>query len=141
MGKKLFEKSGLLKKLKSIKHIEVIIAILFALIILLVFFSSSGNLGSSAKQSISAATPATAYAKEIENKLESIITKLDGAGNVSVMVMCDENTSENNSTPKIVSAVVVSSGASDVFVKLNIIKTVEALLNLDTKNIEVLSGK
>jgi len=54
------------------------------------------------------------------------------------MVMCDEE--ENDATPKIVSAVVVSSGANNVGVKLNIIKTVEALLKLNAKNIEVFQG-
>lgn len=123
--------SGFFKKLKSIKHIEVIVAVLLALVVLLVFFSSS-NAINQAGSSNSAMT----YSTKIENKLESLLEQIEGAGEVNVMIMCDGET-EN---AKIVSAVVVSSGAGDVFVRLEIIKAVQALLNLDAKNIEVLKG-
>ena len=128
--------SGVLKKLKSIKHIEIILAVLLGLIILLVYFSSTNTL---VHNKVTVSTQIGTYLSEIENKLASLIAQIEGAGRVSVMVMSDEN-NDNEETPKIVSAVVVASGANNVFVKLEIIKAVEALLGINPQNIEVLAG-
>lgn len=129
--------SGLWKRLKSIKHIEVIIAVLFALIVLLVYFSSTANPEPN-KQNISSNST---YTSQVEAKLENLLSKIDGAGKIDVMVMCEsEGVQPEDQIPSIKSAVVVASGASDVFVRLEIIKAVEALLKIDAKNIEVLKG-
>jgi len=133
--------SGLFKKLKSIKHIEIILAVLFGLIVLLVYFSTTNALTSSTNSTNSSLSGVSAYTSEIEQKLENLLCKINGAGNVEVMVMCEDNIKlETDTVPKLVSVVVVASGADDVFVKLNIIRAVQALINLDTANIEVLSG-
>ena len=77
----------------------------------------------------------------MEAKLENLLSKIDGAGKIDVMVMCEsEGVQPEDQIPSIKSAVVVASGASDVFVRLEIIKAVEALLKIDAKNIEVLKG-
>ena len=130
--------SGLWKRLKSIKHIEVIIAVLFALIVLLVYFSSTANPEAN-RQNISSNST---YTSQVEAKLETLLSKIDGAGKIDVMVMCEsEGVQPEDQIPSIKSAVVVASGASDVFVRLEIIKAVEALLKIDAKNIEVLKGE
>lgn len=133
--------SGLFKKLKSIKHIEIILAVLFGLIVLLVYFSSTNALTSSTNSTTSSLSGVSAYTAEIEQKLENLLCKIDGAGSVEVMVMCEDNIKlETDTVPKLIAVVIVSSGADNVFVKLNIIRAVQALMNLDTANIEVLSG-
>ena len=130
--------SGLWKRLKSIKHIEIIIAVLFALIVLLVYFSTTSSLGSAKTQNLSLGA---SYATQVEAKLENLLSKIDGAGKIDVMIMCEsEGVQTEDQIPNIKSAVVVASGASDVFVRLEIIKAVEALLKIDAKNIEVLKG-
>ena len=130
--------SGLWKRLKSIKHIEIIIAVLFALIVLLVYFSTTSSHGSAKTQNLSLGA---SYATQVEAKLENLLSKIDGAGKIDVMVMCEsEGVQTEDQIPSIKSAVVVASGASDVFVRLEIIKAVEALLKIDAKNIEVLKG-
>ena len=130
--------SSLWKKLKSIKNIEIILAVLLGLVVLLVFFSSSG-----AKNGVVNNSSAfqNSYVSEIEYKLENLISKIEGAGTVDVMIMCegDEKSSEDP-YPTVVSAVVVSSGADSTKVRLDIIRAVEALLGLKTANIEVLKG-
>lgn len=130
--------SSLLKKLKSIKNIEIILAVLLALVVLLVFFSSKGASGGV----VSNVSDTNPYVSEIEQKLENLISKIDGAGQVEVMIMCeaDEDSKSQNPYPTVVSAVVVSSGAESTKVKLDIIRAVEALLGLKTSNIEVLKG-
>lgn len=129
--------SGILKKLKSIKHIEIILAVLLGLIILLVYFSSTGSASTTKTPHIT--TQTNTYLSEVENKLENLISNISGVGKVSVMVMGDTN-DEDDETPKILSAVVVATGANDAFVKLEIIKACEALLQIKASNIEVLVG-
>ena len=130
--------SGLWKRLKSIKHIEVIIAVLLALIVLLVYFSSTAASQGANTQNMSSNA---SYTSQVESKLENLLSKIDGAGKIDVMIMCEsEGVQTEDQIPNIKSAVVVASGASDVFVRLEIIKAVEALLKIDAKNIEVLKG-
>lgn len=129
--------SSLWKKLKSIKNIEIILAVLLGLVVLLVYFSSMG----ANKGAVNNITYSNSYVQEIEYKLEKLISSIDGAGKVDVMIMC-EGEDEINQTqyPKVVSAVVVSSGADSTKVKLDIIRAVETLLGLKSANIEVLKG-
>lgn len=132
--------AGMFKKLKSIKHIEIILALLIAVIILLVYFSSSGS-EKTQKTITTSTTSASIYTQEIEEKLANILSKINGAGDVSVMIMLANQTElETTKLPDISSVIIVSSGAKDVKVKLELIKAVESLLNLNTKSIEVLEG-
>ena len=126
--------SGFLKKLKSIKHIEMILAILIGLIVILIFFSSISSASNSSER-----TTSSNYIDNIETKLENLISEIDGVGRVEVMLMGEkeENSPEHQ---KIVSAVVVTDGANNVSVKINIIKAVQTLLKLDSSCIEVLKG-
>lgn len=129
--------SSLWKKLKSIKNIEIILAVLLGLVVLLVYFSSVGANKGVANN----ITYSNSYVQEIEQKLENLISSIDGAGQVEVMIMCEgDDEITKTEYPKVVSAVVVSSGADSTKVKLDIIRAVEALLGLKTANIEVLKG-
>jgi len=134
--------SDLFKKLKSIKHIEVILAILFGLIILLVYFSSafSSDTNKNNKNNESQST-VSEYVIEIEDKLSTILSRINGAGKVSVMIMVEKETQlETTVLPNIASVIIVAEGAGNVWVKLEIIKAVEALLDLSASSIEVLIG-
>ena len=134
--------ANLFKKLKSIKNIEIILAVLFALIILLIYFSSStSNSFTNNKSENNNLSAISIYTTEVEEKLTNILSKINGAGNVDVMIMTDNNIDEKeDSIPNIKSVIVVAEGAKNVWVKLEIVKAVEALLNLSTSNIEVLVG-
>ena len=78
--------SGIFKKLKSIKHIEIILAVLLGLIVLLVYFSSTSSLQSN-KTTVTTST--NIYLQEVENKLENLISEINGAGRVSVRLMSE----------------------------------------------------
>lgn len=124
------------KKLKSIKHIEILIAVLFGVILLTLYLTtiSSDNTKSSSTSS--------GYTFQVEDRLENVLSKIDGVGNVSVMVMLEEGAELNSEVvPKVNSVIVVAGGAKDYKVKLEILKACETLLNLPTQNIEVLIGK
>lgn len=118
---KWFENLKIFQKLKNIKHIEIIIAIIFAVIILLIYLSST-NLTSTSKSS----------STNLESRLETILSDIDGAGNVSVLI--------NDSNDQIDGVIVVASGADNVFVKMNILKAVETVLKIPTAQIEILVG-
>lgn len=114
--------SKLFQKLKSIKHIEIIIAIIFAVIVLLIYLSSVNPV----KRTQSSAST------NLETRLESILSDIEGAGNVSVLI--------NNTDNQIDGVIIVASGADNVFVKMNILKAVETVLKIPTAQIEILVG-
>ena len=119
------------------------------------------------------------YSETLERKLENVLNKISGAGNVSVMLTLegspelvyasDENskisnngsssTSTNSSTPRIIETagssnpliltenlpkvkgvIVVSTGANNVAIKLDILNAVSTLLDISTEKICVLKG-
>lgn len=114
--------SKLFQRLKSIKHIEIIIAVIFAVIVLLIYLSSVNPV----KRTQSSAST------NLETRLESILSDIEGAGNVSVLI--------NNTDNQIDGVIIVASGADNVFVKMNILKAVETVLKIPTAQIEILVG-
>lgn len=166
-----------IKKLKQVKHIGLIIAIIFALILLAIVFSDfkffSGSADNLDVESYTY-TSSMGYAKLMEDKLKNIIGKIKGAGNVDVMItvtgegdeefaeMQAQKTSLGTSAtvtslsksgeslssqklgdiqPKIKGVVVVSSGAKDIGVRLNILNAIEALFGLESTQIQILIGE
>ena len=124
------------KKLKSIKHIEILIAVLFGVILLTLYLTTINNADKNSSSTSSG------YSFQVESRLESVLSEIDGVGNVSVMVMLEEGTELNSEiVPKVNSVIVVAGGAKDYKVKLEILKACEALLNLPAENIEILIGK
>ena len=82
--KKLFENVKIFQKLKSIKHIELIVAVVLGAIVLLIYLSTFGT--KKAEKTSFQATSTTEYSAMLETKLESILKQINGVGNVSVMV-------------------------------------------------------
>lgn len=185
---KLFEnlfKLPFLKKLKNVKHIEIIVCILFISLLLVIYFvnfspqKSIKTSGEVVSNNVSLVT-ATSYANLLEEKLTSVISELKGVKNAQVMVSVssggeviiannvEEKTVENgdgknvtvvktpiivteNGTskpiilmevlPEICGVIIVASGAEDTFVRLNILKAVEAIIKIPSENIQVFAGK
>ncbi len=90
-AKKLFE------KLKKIKHIEIYIAVGFALVLAMVYFiflspnKTEEDTGSTqidaTEQTFSSSEEYTSY---LENKLKNVITSLKGVGDAKVMVTLEK---------------------------------------------------
>lgn len=123
--KKWFEKISFFQKFKNIKNIEIIIAVIFAVIVFMIYFSST-NKGGFLTQSQN--TTQTSF----EQRLCGILSDIDGAGNVSVFVHSEKD--------DIVGIVVISSGADNVNVRLNILKAIQTVLKAPATNIEILVG-
>ncbi len=82
-------KLPIIKKLKSIKNIEIIIAVLIICVMLLIYFSSIGGGKSSSNSSTIndiKYTDAETYVKDLETRIGSTLSKIDGAGEVSVVI-------------------------------------------------------
>ena len=170
-------------KLLDKKNLKIFILIFIGIVGLIIFFgmgnvdsSESKDLNSNSSQYITTLE----YCEMLESKLENVLSSIDNAGQVSVMISVDGSpelvyatesdetlssnssgttTSNNSSTPIIVEVggassalilteklpevkgvIVVSSGAGNVSVKLNILNAVSTLLDISTDKISVLKG-
>ena len=170
------------KKLKNIKHIEIIIVVIFILILLLICFAGNNTFSFLSNKQATASSSSNImyvstsdYVLGIESKLKSILSNINGAGKVEVMISVDgsseiqfatdETITTNGQTtektinivfvtkdgvnqpiitseklPKINGVVVVSSGAKNTKVKLQLMSAVQTLINIDCDKIQILEG-
>lgn len=184
MAEKVTFLSKCVAKLKKIKHIEIYAVIFLAVIVLVIWFYPSGKTTPTSTQNSNLSSTAE-YAKSLENRLNTVLSAIAGAGSVQCMITLDgeiervlaysndeknsftQNTTSNGTTnktetstsnkepilitvngaseplvlyeimPNIKGIVVVASGAGDVRVKLDILKAVQALLNVESSQIEI----
>lgn len=87
--KKLYlSKLPFIQKLKSIKHLEIYVAVIFVLILVAIYFT--GNTKQVSTNTNSSVTSSVFdYATYLEEKLSKLLSDVDGAGKVSVMVTLD----------------------------------------------------
>ncbi|MBQ8522684.1 MAG: hypothetical protein IJ458_03380 [Clostridia bacterium] len=139
------------EKLKSIKHIEIYITIIFAIILILIFFSSTGSNKSSVSNITSKTTTQdttiTTYVSDMEQRLEQILSQVQGASNVKVMLTLDmtnttikDNVIEVADFPEVKGVVIVAKGVENTGVKMNILKAVQAVIDISSGRIEILSS-
>lgn len=182
----LLDKLPFLNKLKQIKHIGLVVAIIFGLILIYILFgdfsffgNKSGKTNTSASSEVVTYQTSAEYVEKMEAKLTSLLSKVKGAGHVEIMISVKsgsgvdlaENTETkttnanntqtttvsttpvliengNSQTPIVVAeilpeingVVVVSSGASDVNVRMHLISAVQTLLDLPQSKIQILVG-
>ena len=177
-----WDKVPFLQKLKNIKHIELYIICLFVLILGVIYFSSTSSISKNNNQ-VKAEAELENYCNYLEGKLEKVLSEINCAGKVSVMITFDgrikyeyatetqETTTSSSVTsgtnsktvvnekiiiinengknvplivreiyPNIAGVVVISSGAENVSVKLDIISAVKTLLDVSDNKIQVLAG-
>jgi len=84
--KKLFD--GLFGKLKRIKHLDIVLTILFIAIILLIYFSTfqKQSVENNCDNESNITTSFSTYCNELENKMKVTISAIKGVGNVNVML-------------------------------------------------------
>ena len=165
------------------KNLKIIVLIIIFIVALVVFLKLSGEKSSSKTSSVSSSQvylTSLEYSQALEQKLESVLSQVKGAGQVKVMISLDgspelkyamdsdtkvSNSSngitsstssespilvgKNGSTsplilteilPKVKGVIVVSSGANDISIKLDILNSVSTLLGISTDKINVLKG-
>ena len=136
-----------LEKLKNVKHIEIYIAIIFIVILLLIYFSNKStndksNLQKTYDSSVSA------YIDNLETNLEEILSNIAGVSDVKVMITLNmSNLDIENSKismtkfPEIKGVLVTAKGVNVTANKLKILHAIEALIEVNNGNIEILSSE
>ena len=137
-------------KLKNIKHIEIYITIIFAIVVILIFFSSTGNKQKTYNNDTNVKTTQTtitSYVQDMETKLEQILSQVQGASNVRVMLTLDmtsatvkDNIIQTQSFPDVKGLIIVANGVENTMVKMNILKAVQAVIDITSGRIEILSS-
>ena len=110
--------ASFMEKLRSARKIEWL-ALLVAIALLALILQDTGALSGTRDAST-----------ELEERLERVLSSVEGAGEVRAMVTEDENGG-------VVGVLVVAQGAGDIAVRLKLAQAVKALLGVDLNRIEV----
>ena len=153
-------------KIKSIKNIEIYVAIVLALVVVLIV--CVGGFSQKTTNSVSDDT----YISQMEHKICSVVENIEGCGKATVAISYSSNeeqvyayetvtTTSNGVTkqtssiitvkgeplvtktlpPKILGVVVVAEGADNPIIRLKIIEVVVTLLNVQQKDVQVFTYK
>lgn len=96
------KKKSIWERIKKIKNIEIYIAIAFVAIVLVIYFSSNFSWNSKNNDSKTNYTSAYDYCLETEKKLSKLLSTIENAGKVDIMITFE-------STPERVIAYITSS--------------------------------
>ena len=94
MSDKEKKSNKFLDKLKNVKHIEVYIAIIFIVVLLLIYLSNTQPKTSTKNAQTGQNLSVTQYVNNLETKLEEILTNIEGVTNVKVMISLDMSKAE-----------------------------------------------
>lgn len=137
-----------LEKLKNIKHIEIYIAIIFIVVLVLIFMSNySTDSSTKGVEKNSNEITVTDYVESVENNLEEILTNIEGVTNVKVMITLDMSQADVvdskinlNKFPNIKGVIVTANGVSNTTTRMKVLHAIEAVLEVTNGNIEILSS-
>lgn len=136
-----------LDKLKKIKHIEVYIAVIFIAILLIFYLSNFTKTENKNKTTTSNELTVTSYVEQLENNLEEILSNIGGVSNVKVMITLDttqfsvaNSVLDLSSFPEIKGIVITANGVKDTTNKLKVLHAVEAVIEVKSGSIEILSS-
>ncbi len=139
-------KIKILEKLKNIKHIEIYIAVIFIVVILLIFLSSNKTKESSTE--LTNDMSVTSYIEQVERNLEESLTNIAGVSNVKVMITLNLSDLEVvddkiNMTkfPEIKGVLITAKGVNNTNVKMKVLHAVQAVIDITNGNIEILSSE
>ena len=127
---KPFEKvrtSGIIAKIKGIKNIQIIVAILIIAVALIIY---SNVLSNKKSPDVSVSSGASVMSDE-EIRLASVLKTIDGAGDVSVMI--------TRSGETVVGVIVIADGAKDISVRLRLLDATATALGIDKSIVNVYS--
>ena len=136
-----------LEKLKNIKHIEIYVAVIFVVVLLLIYLSSSKTKEKTSEKSTNDSS-VTAYIENLENNLEDILSNIAGVSNVKVMITLNINELEVKDSkiamskfPEIKGVLVTAKGVNNTTNKLKVLHAIEAVIDVENGNIEILSSE
>ena len=135
-----------LEKLKNVKHIEIYIAIIFIVVILLIYLSSTKQKQTS--NDITKDMTVSAYVENLERNLEESLSSIAGVSNVKVLITLSINNLEVendkiklSSFPEIRGVLITAKGVNDTSNKLKVLHAVQSVIEITNGNIEILSSE
>lgn len=182
VNKKKSTKDTIIDRLKKLKKSEWIVIGVMIAVALLIYYNSTKMFNNTSDNDIqisNSISTTSQYISDLESRLSNVLSKIYGAGNVSVMisiasgseivVATSSETKTNTSTgtsnssqsntivekpiiigdeplvlfeklPQIKGVIIVAQGANNVQVRLEMLKAVQALLDVDADNIEIFVG-
>ena len=111
------------EKIKGIKNIKIIVLI-FIIAIALIIYSNVATTKDSVKQT---------FQNEEEQRLSSILSSVDGAGEVETMI--------TKSSGQIVGVLVIADGANNPLVRIRLLNAASSALGVDSSAVSVMSRK
>ena len=137
-----------LEKLKNVKHIEIIVVVIFLIILFLIWTSTFNTTSKSSNQTTQEKElTITNYVANLEDNLETTISKIKGVSDVKVMITLDmknaiieESIIKTETFPNIRGIVIVAKGVENTNVKLNVLKAVQAVIDISSGCVEILSS-
>lgn len=172
-------------KLKAIKNIEIIIAVVVIATLILLYSLITTDKKKVEKVNVSDNNQEISLTDEVERRLSDVLSKIDGAGKVEVMITYSGSTekviantrsthtntssssgsittststvtetpiiiSSNGSSrlyvikeimPKVTGVIVVAEGASNARVRLELMRAVQTILDINANSIEIFAMK
>ncbi|MBD5132295.1 MAG: hypothetical protein HDT28_06910 [Clostridiales bacterium] len=136
---------GFIEKLKSIKHLPVILCIVTLIVVLIIYFScvsrTDEKTSTTGLSGYFSADSSTDYCSSMRAQVESIVSQISGVGSASVVINWDRSAPSgfggDTENPKAVSALVVCDGGTQTKVKLDVMYAVSTLLDLSIEKIMV----
>ena len=136
-----------LEKLKNIKHIEIYVAVIFVVILLLIYLSSAKS-----KEKISSTvtndSSVTAYIEKMEQDLEKSLSNIAGVSDVNVMITLNVSQLEVENSqitmtkfPEIKGVLVTAKGVNNTTNKMKVLHAIQAVIDVTNGNIEILSSE
>ncbi len=126
--------SNISKRMKENKKFSVAVFALIAVggMLILSNLFGSGDTKNDGYITMQGAEQSVSYT-EVEIKLEKILSTMDGAGKVNVMV----STVKENGDERICGVIVTAQGARDIGVKLKLHNAVCTVLELEDEKVEI----
>jgi len=143
--KKLTDIKSVSALLKNDKAVKIIVAVGFALILLIMFsdilgtFGNAGNAGNTgnAVPGVLRTDDAAEYAAQLEQQLAALISEIQGASNVKVMITLESFS--GSGMPQVRGAAVVCEGGDNILVKQKVVETVSKVLGISTAKVSVVN--
>ena len=136
-----------LEKLKKIKHIEIYIAIIFVIVLLLIYLSNFQSKTNDKDSANISEMNVTTYIDNLESDLEGILSNIGGVNDVRVMITLDMAEAEVKESkinltkfPSIKGVLVTAKGVNDMTKKLKVLHAIESIIDISSGKIEILSS-
>lgn len=143
------KKFGFIEKIKNVKHIEIYIVLIFIIIVFLIYGTTFKNKSKASSLSNTQESELTvnSYISNLETSLEETLSQIKGVSNVKVLITLDlagttvkDNVIQASTFPNVKGILIVASGVQNTNVKLNVLKAVEAVIEINAGCIEILSS-